>query len=683
MKNIPLNPPSKGDLDRLRESGLGFSPRAAAVNLALLAAACLVSLGLIEAGLRWYEQRLIRTAAVPPSLEFVAPALKTAFSPRVERFVRPWDPDGSGLLHQKSGNRALVYELRPDVSLNDYIRTNPQGFRDAPFTEEKPEGVYRIVVVGDSVTFGWWEREEQTYAAQLERLLNEHAASDLRFEVYNMGVGGYNAAQECELIRSRVPAYAPDLILLQYCANDNLVGEDAGLWRHFSRSPFRTLDFFRLRWQRLRERFYEEDLVRRSYRRLAESAQGISLAVVLFPSAGAAPEKGQSLSTFSRDLGFLALDLGPAYSAFSDGLLMADTHHPNAFGHEIAAEEILHFLQETATIPTAASGIPRFESGRRLFSRGFEQYLSGNLDPALSAWKEAAQAESAYGPLAGDVLYNGAYRHLCAGKSQEGLHLVEEAMVLDTGRGDYRLLHGVLLAMEGRHGAAFAKIEAEMGQAPAGVVSFAEDLVRISLDLYFNGEGTKAQNLLEAATKLRPDLCDVTGGLGDVFEERITGMPALWFETGRLPAPPAEECWTPEARRALASADEAIRRWPFHFNAYRMRFELLQRHIPALAHAQAWLELTERYPLYASAPFYLGLTREGGGDVQGAIKAYRIALDRKPTDAYAHLMLGALLLGNGQRESGRESLEKAAKLDASLGTRVEGVLTRYSKKPRP
>lgn len=34
------------------------------------------------------------------------------------------------------------------------VRTNAKGFREEPFSAEKPPGQYRIIVVGDSITFG-------------------------------------------------------------------------------------------------------------------------------------------------------------------------------------------------------------------------------------------------------------------------------------------------------------------------------------------------------------------------------------------------------------------------------------------------------------------------------------------------------------------------------------------------
>jgi hypothetical protein len=66
---------------------------------------------------------------------------------------------------------------------------NSAGFRDREFPIPKPEGVFRIAAIGDSVTYGHECAQEAAYPKQLERLLNL-AAGDAapRYEVLNFGV---------------------------------------------------------------------------------------------------------------------------------------------------------------------------------------------------------------------------------------------------------------------------------------------------------------------------------------------------------------------------------------------------------------------------------------------------------------------------------------------------------------
>jgi len=96
---------------------------------------------------------------------------------------------------------------------------NSQGFRDREFNPGKEEGVYRIVCMGDSITFGWPTEIDNTYPNTLERLLAERFR-EKRFEVINAGVPGYTTFQGLLLLENKVAGYDPDLLIIYYGVND-------------------------------------------------------------------------------------------------------------------------------------------------------------------------------------------------------------------------------------------------------------------------------------------------------------------------------------------------------------------------------------------------------------------------------------------------------------------------------
>ena len=98
------------------------------------------------------------------------------------------------------------------------VSINSHGLRDREYSEAKPPGVYRIVMLGDSTTFGWGVTEEQTVAKILERELNK--AGNRRFEVLNAGVGNYGTVQEYNHYLTYDRAFHPDLVILEYFIND-------------------------------------------------------------------------------------------------------------------------------------------------------------------------------------------------------------------------------------------------------------------------------------------------------------------------------------------------------------------------------------------------------------------------------------------------------------------------------
>ncbi len=97
------------------------------------------------------------------------------------------------------------------------VSYNEQGLRDrAILPKNKDE--YRVLALGDSVTFGWGVDQDRTFAARLEPLLQERLHRPVR--VINSGVGGYNTVQEVTYFKRDGVALQPDLVLLTYVQND-------------------------------------------------------------------------------------------------------------------------------------------------------------------------------------------------------------------------------------------------------------------------------------------------------------------------------------------------------------------------------------------------------------------------------------------------------------------------------
>jgi lysophospholipase L1-like esterase len=105
-------------------------------------------------------------------------------------------------------------------------RTNGLGFRERDFKFKKPKDIYRILVFGDSLTFGVGIDNNHRYTYLLEKLLNRDLkASKIpptysKIEVLNMGVAGYATDQEHDLIKSVLKFIECDLIIVGFYKND-------------------------------------------------------------------------------------------------------------------------------------------------------------------------------------------------------------------------------------------------------------------------------------------------------------------------------------------------------------------------------------------------------------------------------------------------------------------------------
>jgi lysophospholipase L1-like esterase len=121
-------------------------------------------------------------------------------------------------LYALSRIKELGYELRPGAEVEVQgvtYRINRIGFRDIEHRLRKADR--RVIVVGDSLTFGWNVPLEDTFVhLTRERLKAEGRTT----EIMAMGIIGYNIRQEYHLIKERGLKFDPDLVILQICLND-------------------------------------------------------------------------------------------------------------------------------------------------------------------------------------------------------------------------------------------------------------------------------------------------------------------------------------------------------------------------------------------------------------------------------------------------------------------------------
>lgn len=111
-----------------------------------------------------------------------------------------------------------VYRLSPGFRMQARgytVQISEQGFRDR-FYGEKPPGVTRILVLGDSYVFGQGCALDETFTKVMERM-------GKGLEVINAGVGGYGTLNELRLFRKYGLALKPDIVILCFYEGNDLV----------------------------------------------------------------------------------------------------------------------------------------------------------------------------------------------------------------------------------------------------------------------------------------------------------------------------------------------------------------------------------------------------------------------------------------------------------------------------
>jgi lysophospholipase L1-like esterase len=89
---------------------------------------------------------------------------------------------------------------------------NSLGLR-GPEIAEAPGDRLRVVVLGDSFTYGVGVEDDETFSARLAEL-------DPHLEVLNLGVNNYSTTQELLLLRERGLAFEPRVVVLAFFWND-------------------------------------------------------------------------------------------------------------------------------------------------------------------------------------------------------------------------------------------------------------------------------------------------------------------------------------------------------------------------------------------------------------------------------------------------------------------------------
>ena len=303
---------------------------------------------------------------------------------------------------RKSANPRLRFELRPDsvVQAEVEYRVNAEGLRGPGVAFEKPGGVRRVALLGDSIAFGYWVAEEDGLARQLEAMLNESRGGGPPVEVLNFGVPGYNLDQEIETLRSRALAFEPDVVVLAFCLNDfeGIFSYELGLVQDrtarrrsllgrlregvLSRSHFFAWVEYRLAELEARRGFVRvrnplsgplyEEVVERQKESLAGrfavvqamlAPRGIEGVVAVFPSFTGAWDSYPhahlhgAVIEAAEGAGLRTVDLLDCYAGYHYRKVRVDVVHPSPMGHRVAAHAIRDVLCEHGTLcPGPVSG---------------------------------------------------------------------------------------------------------------------------------------------------------------------------------------------------------------------------------------------------------------------------------------------------------------------------------------
>lgn len=162
----------------------------------------------------------LRDAALNSLLLFISMIMVLGFAELGLRLFAPQPIIPRYVETSPYGIRKNIGNVRGTMITPEYrhaLNTNSQGFRGVKeYSLQKLPGIYRVVVLGDSVALGHGVEDSETFSAVLERKLSEVRPA----EVINMGVSGFGTAEELIQLQHVGLGYQPDLVVLTYFQND-------------------------------------------------------------------------------------------------------------------------------------------------------------------------------------------------------------------------------------------------------------------------------------------------------------------------------------------------------------------------------------------------------------------------------------------------------------------------------
>ena len=264
---------------------------------------------------------------------------------------------------------------------------NRYGLRGPNVEPKKPEGVFRILALGDSFTFGEGVADNETFVVRLENMLNaeQNTNTGYRYQTINAGISGYNTLDEVTYLKNRWLMFEPDIVLLTFYLNDAYdesqfgafisgIGVGTSIEEHKLISNSRFLQWALKMWKMWQvsqcvteiynSQFSDNPQVlghnwntsKQAITQAVEltSTRNIQIVLVIFPELYELTEDypfkhiHEHVYQFAKSLGIPTLDLLEVFLGHDAATLWvhATDHHPNAYAHKIAAHAIAGFLHD-------------------------------------------------------------------------------------------------------------------------------------------------------------------------------------------------------------------------------------------------------------------------------------------------------------------------------------------------
>lgn len=300
-------------------------------------------------------------------------------------------------------DRDLGWRHRPGATGNWFgaVTINKQGLRGPAVPYEKAPGEFRVLFLGDSITFCQGVPYDEGFVMRLQKKLQDDMP-DRKVTTVNAGVSGYSPWQELRWLQREGYKYKPDLIIQGFCLNDvtskygllRFGGTDeayevkqaaselewSGLYRLFREiriswllggdrkagarqaATLEVQSLFDNDGSPRVQKAWQETLANMDKIVARAEADNVPLVIAVFPFLLQLPDTApparpqQRLTTYAEKKHVTLCDVLPTMKTFARAHpqgpdLLWDRCHPTSAGHRLIADELYECLRQHGLLP--------------------------------------------------------------------------------------------------------------------------------------------------------------------------------------------------------------------------------------------------------------------------------------------------------------------------------------------
>lgn len=229
-----------------------------------------------------------------------------------------------------------------------HVKTNSEGLRGPDFDRKPEEGINRVLVIGDSMTFGWGLNYSDVYTAKVEDKLEKSTGSD--FQVINAGIYGTGLKDFKAFLEHRGVDYEPDLVVIAFQKRDMFSAENQTKFKNMAEESIpenasNREEKIRERRKELKEKYYsstniESSFIPETMGEILQTGKKEEIPVVFYYIGHESDPGTLKEWAEKREATFVTVPQEMRNRETEELILDPKDQHYNKYSHELLAEKL-------------------------------------------------------------------------------------------------------------------------------------------------------------------------------------------------------------------------------------------------------------------------------------------------------------------------------------------------------